>query len=669
MRFVIKLVSVVGLCFSLAQVGLAKELEEGKTLAFDLGQVVVTATKTERQVKNVSSAVTVITKEEIAKSGAREVGEVLKGVPGIWLYDKYGQGFDGHIGLRGFAPYGSERVLIMVDGVPWNSCNDGFVAITKLPIIEDIEKIEIVRGPSSALYGGFAMGGVINIITRKGPEKAKVETEIRLGRFAERKYRVEVGGTSGNLNYRISTSYRSGDGYRDHTEFIKRNTSGKLNLGIDEGSDITLDFDVQSSDLKYAGYLTEAQYQENPRQAPKPTTGDLESQRLSLTYNRDIDENNHIKGQVFTTRYDYDYPGTYRYMADIDGWGGELQYTLTSPLKGMKNCFILGFALRGDDVNYKYYYSGNLRTDDNSRPLFWGIYLQDELTPIEPLTLTLGGRLDKAEYDYKIYYDHYGYAKDASVSFDEFSPKFGALYRLTEDISLFGNTGKAFMPPSAYRMFTSKYRNPYLEPEIAWNYELGIKGLLFDRFSFQLSGYWMNVKDEITSEAVSNPYTGESQMFLNSGKTRHKGIEVETSLWIAKGLSAFVNANFQEAKFREYKKGTTVYDGKRLPHAPSRTFTWGLRYEHPIGITYNINANYRSDAYSDNANTHVIPSRTIWDTRLDYDCEFKGVDVGFYVGIRNLFDKKYYEHMTSSGKIYPAYPRNYIIGLTFSKEF
>jgi|GEM_PF-3676309 len=645
-----------------AQNSFAEGEDTGKKNEFNLGQVVVTATKTERTVKNVSSTVTVITKEEIAKSNAKAVLDILKQVPGVYAYDQYGAGVEGHISLRGFAPYGSQRVLIMVDGVTLNSGNDNYVQQSRLPALENIERIEVVKGPSSALYGPFAMGGVINIITKKGPEKISAETDIGFGRFNARKYRLEAGGTSGNLNFRIGAGYRGGDGYRDNTGFIKRDIQGKFSLDIDKTSDLVFDFDAQSSDVKYAGGLTEAQYNQDPKQAKSPSSGDLESSRISLIYNKDMNEFNHIKGQVFTTRYDYDYPSTYHYKADIDGFGGELQYTLSHPLVGMQNSFILGTSLKYDDVNYKYYYGTTspqtLRTDDNVKPLYWGIYFQDELTPVKPLTFTLGGRFDRAEYDYSVSYDYKG-AVDRNKSFNEFSPKLGALYRLTEDISLYGNIGKAFTPPGAMNMFTSQYRNPDLNPETAWNYEIGVKSLFFNRLSVQVAGYLMDVKDEIYLSGI----------YQNAAKTRHKGIESELSLYLLKGLSVFSNLTFQDATFTDYTKGSTNYDGKRLPHAPKRMIAYGLKYEFPMGVTYSISGNYRSDAYADEANTYNIPGRTIWDTRIDYAHEFKYAKVGLYAGIMNLFDKKYYDYRSSSGSIYPAYPRDFIVGFKIGKDF
>ena len=660
---------VIGLLFVVTQVSLARATtEESNDAQFNLGEVVVTATKTERIAKDVSATVSVITREDIEKSNAKNVGEILSQVSGVYVYHTYGTPMEGKMSLRGFDPYGSERVLIMVNGVPLNSGNDNYIQFSKFPSLEDVERIEVVKGPASALHGGSAMGGAINIITKKAPVKPASTVQTEFGNYGERNYRTTVAGTAEKFNYRVSAGYQNGDGYRDNTEYARRTAAVKLGFNLAEAQELVLDFDIQDSDVAYAGSLTEAQYEDNPRQATSPSDGYLNSSRLALHYVNNINEQNKIETLLYSTNYDYDYVGTYGYYGDIDTIGGEIKHELSRPLLGMESSFLTGLSLKSDSVDYQYYYLTTQRVDEDSKNLFWSLFFQEEITPVKSLTFTLGGRYDRAEYDAlrHVHYVH-GDGTTASKAFGKFSPKFGALYRLNKDTNIFANISKAFNPPSSYRISTSKYANEDLGPEDATNYEFGLKGLFFERLSLEVSAYQMEIKDEIVSEYVGGPTTYE---YYNSGKTQHKGIEIEASLLLTNALSAYVNANFQDAKFKDYTVSSTkIYDGNSLPYAPERIFAWGLRYAHPMGVTYNINANYRSEAYADSANVYVIPGRTIWDTRLDYDGKFKGIDFGVYLGVRNLYDKKYYENMTSSGKVYPAYPRNYMTGVTLKKEF
>lgn len=652
---------LVALFFVSAQNSFAEGEDAGKNNEFNLGQVVVTATRTERQVKDVSASVSVITSEEIKNSNAKSIPEILNKIPGMYVYHEYGTPVEGKMSLRGFSPYGSERVLVMVNGVPWNSGNDNYVQFAKLPAIEDVESIEIVKGPTSALYGGCAMGGAINIITKKGERKASFDNTFEFGDFGERNYRTEASGTQGKMNYRLAGGYRGGDGYRNNTEYTRRTLAGNIGLDLKKAGELSFDFDAQNTHTGYASGLTEAQYKQEPKLASSPSAGYLDSHRFALHYKNSINEEHSLKSFLYLTKYEYDYPASTRYAADINAFGGEIQYNIDSPLFGKKNSFVTGVSLKYDyDIDYKQYTGTTLDIYDHPQVRFWGLFFQEEITPLEMLTFTLGGRFDWADYEMH----RFKHNTSAERSFDKFSPKFGALYRLTKDINLFGNIGRAFNPPSSHRLFTSGYANPDLGPEEATNYELGLKGVFFDKLSLNLSGYFMDVEDEIASERI-----GTVTRYYNTGKTEHKGIELESMLWLTSRLNTFFNANFQEAKFKEYKSGTAVYDGRWISHVPKRTFAFGLNYEHPFGITYNISGNYRSDSYADDANSYVIPSRIIWDTRLDFKRQFKGINFGIYGGIRNLFDRKYFEYMSSAGKIYPAYPRNFIVGFKIGKDF
>ena len=653
MKKFVLLICLLGLIFANGGLALAEEKEK-EIGVIKLEEIVVTATRTERKIKDIPAGVTVITREEIEESNAKSALEILKKVPGIYIYDTTGTGLHGHVGFRGFSPYGSERVLVMVDGVPWNSGSDGFVSWTKIPPLDDIEKIEIVRGPSSALYGGFAMCGAINIITRKGPAKPETKVSVSYGSDDEGKYRVETGGTVERLNYNIGATYWKGNGWRDHSEFEKKSFLAKIGVDPDESSNLTYTLDFQRTDEQYPGKLTLEQYREDPRQSVAANryseSGDIKSVRNSLNYTRHIAAYHHVKGMIFITNYDYDYPGQkYHYISDINGLGSEVQYNFTRPLFSKKNSLLIGLTGREDNIDYQSFSTGTLTTDHETKARFWGAFLQDEFSLFEPLTITLGGRFDQAGYDYT---DRRDPTKSKDSSFDEFSPKFGIVYSPIEEVSFFGNIGKAFMPPSAYRMFTSAKRNPDLTPETAVNYELGIKSAPFENLSLEICGFWMDVEDEIVK--------GSDDKYHNTGETRHKGIEAGLDLRLFDGFTAFANYTYQEVKFEDYKDGSTVYDGNYVPYAPGNLFSGGIRYQHPVGITYNLDAIFTDKRYADNKNTKEIAAHTVWDTRLDFERDWYSA----YIAINNLFDEDYYQHMNSSGYVYPSPGRTFMGGIS-----
>ncbi|MCK4423230.1 MAG: TonB-dependent receptor plug domain-containing protein, partial [Candidatus Omnitrophica bacterium] len=154
------------LMFILVCPGFAEQADNKKEKIdiFDLGQVVVTATRTERVIGNVASSVSLVTRQEVEESNAKNTFDLLRTIPGVCVEDSYGNGMQGRVSLRGFNPFGSKYVLVMVDGVAVNEGDDGDVSWGgSVPALEDVDRIEVVKGPASALYGGNSMGGVINI--------------------------------------------------------------------------------------------------------------------------------------------------------------------------------------------------------------------------------------------------------------------------------------------------------------------------------------------------------------------------------------------------------------------------------------------------------------------------------------------------------------------------
>ena len=155
LKLIIILVWIMGLI--LAQVSLAEEKEEG---VIKLGEIVVTATKTEKKVEDAPGSVTVISKEEIERRNIKTVDEVLSELKGIFTKRNKGlMDSTSSVRMRGFS--GDEYTLILLDGQPLNDAYTNGIEWGLLPV-DNIERIEVIRGAASALYGGNAMGGVIN---------------------------------------------------------------------------------------------------------------------------------------------------------------------------------------------------------------------------------------------------------------------------------------------------------------------------------------------------------------------------------------------------------------------------------------------------------------------------------------------------------------------------
>ena len=661
--FNVKLAIGLGIVsFALSGVTLAEEAKE-EVEAFDLGQVVVTATRTEREIGNVPATVTVITREEIEQSNAKNAFDLLRTTPGVCIEDSYGIGMQGRVSIRGLNPFGSKYVLVLVDGVVVNEGDNSDVNWgTAIPPVQDIERIEVLKGSASALYGGSAMGGVINIITKSGPKEPETEVGVSFGGYREKISEVTTGGTSGRVNYRLSANYREGDGHRHHSDHRRKGIFAKASFAPDDQSELT--FDISSAEQYYdlAGGLTEAQYKADPTQCTAPLDSvDLRTSRSSLRYERAIDEYKRLKATLWVFEKKYEdymtfYGSLWDYLSHLHTMGTEVQYELERSLLDRPNSLLLGVMLRDDKTEYQKYKAtnkvkGKLYDDNQTRGFSWSLFVQDEFQVLEPLTLNAGVRYDSVRYDYT---ERITTSESGEKSFDEYSPKVGLIYRVMDKLSLFANYSEAFKSPTCSHLFSSTYANPNLEPEIAINKEVGMRAQILENLSLKISRYWMKVKDEIISVT-----TATETSFQNAGEVRHKGIESEIEYRPLKNLTTFLNLTHQSVKFTDYTDKYGTYDGNWMPHCPEWRLSSGIRYEHPVGLICTLGVNWVDEQHANNKNTYDIPGYVVWNTRLDYEKDWWSV----YLAVNNLFDEDYYEQRTSSGSIYPSPGQTFMGGM------
>src|SRR3990172_5077133 len=190
-----------------------------------LQEVVVTATKTEKDPKDVTQSVTVITGDEIKKSGAVSVGYAVNKTVGVSMREYGPLGSTSNPGIRGSF---YSQVLVLLNGMRLNSPRDGGFSLTDAPVpLDEIERIEIVRGPSSALYGADAMGGVVNIITKR-PDRDLAKIGISAGTHGYESDAVVVSGKNGDLHYSVTRERELSDGYRINSDMDRQTLGARI---------------------------------------------------------------------------------------------------------------------------------------------------------------------------------------------------------------------------------------------------------------------------------------------------------------------------------------------------------------------------------------------------------------------------------------------------------
>lgn len=183
--------------------------------ALEVEEVVVSATRSERSAVSIPASIEVITREEIEKSGAAHITEVLRGRGGVRVADTFGDGSGASVSVRGFGENANANTLVLVDGRKLNNNDIGEPDWNSIPL-HDVERIEIIQGSAGTLFGDQAVGGVINIITRR-PQKLHAEAGVSAGSYRRRGVNASVSQRfESGLYYRLSGERRESDNYRDH---------------------------------------------------------------------------------------------------------------------------------------------------------------------------------------------------------------------------------------------------------------------------------------------------------------------------------------------------------------------------------------------------------------------------------------------------------------------
>ncbi len=622
-------------CFMGANAARAEQTKQTKQDVIKLGQLVVTATRTETPIESVPASVTVITRKDIKESTAQSADELLENVAGVFVRHPVGIGAAGTnniVYMRGLGGKTEARVLVLKDGVPINDSQTQSVEWNEINI-DDIERIEIVRGPGSALYGSNAMGGVINIITRKPEKRFKTTIKGGYGTLNTWKAAFSNSDTIGRFGYRISGQRLESDGYCETPNDKKEpgiNTADVSTRRDNYSAKLTYDFDPTSS-IYFSG-----SHHHNRRGGKYNLIPDFN------LFTEDIDRGSlHFKkkwgktemlvtlfGSDHDTSYDCaQYPtyNTLKYISttNMGDFGGSLQ---VSTGLGENHILTVGTDCKQGKLDKHYDYKTTVReVRSGGKQQYLSFFLQDEMNLLnDDLVISLGGR-----YDWWKNFD--GYSYDDTLTPKEtrykartdgsFNPKFAVLYHLTDSTSLRGSVGKAFRSPTLNNLYRSEWSygfwtykgNADLGPEKLWSYELGIDQKLADKFTIKTTCYQTDAKNFIyitTTDAANG-----IREYTNIGKVRIRGIEIETDYRPVRGWFLYGSYSYNDSRIREFKQDTAL-EGKYLPWIPKWEASAGATYSNPEIITARLTGHYVGTIYDDDMNEKEIGKYFTMDLKL-----------------------------------------------------
>ncbi|MFK5952503.1 MAG: TonB-dependent receptor [Desulfobacterium sp.] len=654
------------------------QISQGEEETVTLDDVVVTATKQIRSVRDTPSTITVITAEDIEKSNAQTVPEALKGIPGVVVEERYG--LSSEIVLRGnaFRKYG--YTLVLVDGMPMVSSDTGRVYWEMIPL-SNVEQIEVVMGPGSALWGGNAFGGTVNIITKKPEVGASAKVSSKIGEYGLRhlSFYGSVAGEKGwkeNLSLQASVEKKQAEGWRTNSDYDNENYWIKVGKEFNE-LNAAIDLTVSSShrDQSVPNSITQAMWDSNDLTTPKSDdyyyayhNGYVDYQRL--TFEKGIGQTSRVKANVYNRHQEYDYLYTKFTTVDNKTMGGGLEYDL----KLGKHSLVMGVDAENNDLckltinhdsNYNPDWSNlkskkDLQTDIDK----YAVYAQDSWKISKSWEAIFGLRWDWAEFDNSGYkYNRAGTTKTdvtGSSRVDGYSPQVNLLYKLNKNFNFYTSIGRAFKIPTPSQLYTvDDYANPDLEAETATSYEIGMK-YSFQKVSGSVAVYLSDVDDLVAKNETTVQYE-------NIGKAQNRGVEGSIAYRIIDSLTVNLNANYTRMEIKENPSDTSI-EGKYLDQVPEYTVSLGLDYTLPMGFSASVVGRKIGPWYMDSANEEEYSGHYLADCKLGFKSTLLGQEFHWSVGCNNLFDKKYAASAytsRSSNLYYPGMPRNFFTKIGF----
>ena len=591
-------------------------------------QVVVTAARHEQKITTVPYAISVITAEDIRRSGARSIPDALRLVPGM---DIAGLSFgNAAVSARGFHGFITTHLLVLVDGRPIYDALFGGTPWNSWPfLLEDIDRIEVIRGPGGVSWGADAVNGVINIITKDPAEQTGLTLTSRGASRGSFKQYFGYGIQEGKLRLRVSGEYEASDGFREGGSFLRSleddYKSGRLSLHavFDKDEDDTFTFSAGTAVVD-GGF------------APTPLAGfglrrnpGSQASFLLGRWSHRVAPDDRIELTGFINDY-HASPGVpaidYRYQQ----FALQLRHTFKP---SDPHTLTWGIDTRLDLLDTTNSDPFMLSKDFISTGTI-GLYLQDEWRFAPRWALGLGGRID---------YEFYGGFQP--------SARASLTYELSDNAMVYGAVSRALsMVTAAGRVLDIPLLNGLarvtsdknLDPTTLIAYEVGYRGRLFGRLDTSLNLFW-HAYDELTTFGPQLGPPGLLRMEFDnrSGKASLYGAELDAKYSVCEGLTVLGNYTYQQLNWDV----SAPFTERDYITPPKHKFMLGARYALSDDLRLSGHLYYVGAVKAPNSSNPFAPRSIDPYLRVDLrgEYEFWNDRASISVGVRNLLDSGHFE--------------------------
>jgi iron complex outermembrane receptor protein len=658
--------------------------------------VVVTATRAPQPSLQVPASVDRIPGEEIREGRSQvNLSESLGRVPGIVVQNRQNYAQDLQISSRGFgarSTFGVRGIRLIADGIPATMPDGQGQAATFS--LSSAERIEVLRGPFSSLYGN-ASGGVISIETRDGPQTPTGEAALTLGSYDSWRAGLLFGGQWGALNAIGDLSRFKTDGYRDHSAATRDHLNAKLRYRLNSDTALTLVANsLRQPDTEDPLGLDRAMFEADPRQVHpnallfntrKTVNQDQLGTTLSHRLGQGRLEATLYGGERFVEQFlaiplfvQNASPTHSGGVVNLDrGYGGgALRYS--TDLAAVK--LSVGIEHERMDERRKGFNNENgvagvLRRDEDNEVTSTDVYAQAEWRFTERWSLHGGVRHSRVRFTSDDHFIAAGNPDDSGArSFRATTPVAGLLYRASPTLSLYGNLGRGFETPTfvelAYRSGGLTGLNLDLDASRSRHAELGAKAIVASLLRINAALFDIATEKEIVVEQN----TGGRATFKNAGHTDRNGVELGVETLFGGAFEARLAYTYLKAVFREsFASGAvTVPAGSLLPGVPRSQLYGELRYRRE-SFYAQLEALRRSRVAVNDQNSEFADGFSVLNAVAGLAQEAGRWRLTEFVRIDNLADRNYAGSVIvndGNGRYYEPSPRrNMTVGIQAAVQF
>ena len=553
---------------------------------------ITSATKSEQKLKDVTANVDVITAQEIEDRKFKTVIEALQTIPGIQVSQSGAIGQQTSVFLRGM---NSDKTLVLVDGIRYNDPSGNGANFEHL-MINDIERIEVIKGAQSSIWGADASAGVINIITKNAKDGMHGSTSLEYGKYNSKTAKAMISHRNKDFDAKlnvirvdtnafstISPKSSEADKYEDDGY---ENTTANLQLGYNFNDNNRLSTTYEIIDTK-TDYDTESYTVNLIKSANDLSRAETKTHLANLTY----ENKNDIAITKIYTNYS-DFERKY-YETQRDKYKGTIkEYGLNTNIDYLNNSsnFMIGTDYK------KFENKANIDKEYNGK----GVFISNTNKFFD----------DKTIFTQSIRYDKYSEFENKTTG------KVGIKQYIIDELNVSSNYGTGYNIPNTYQLYNASYGNLNLKPEKTKTYDVAI-----EYKGFSVSYFNTKVEDLIE---------WDSKYKNIDGKSRFRGTEVAYKNSIIEDI--FLNLNY-------INLSTEDKNNKEFGRRPKDKIGFGVDYYSLKDFHFNVNGEYIGTRYDRNNNQGAKTGNyTIWNAVVDYDIN---KTFSTYLKLDNIFDKDY----------------------------